>query len=943
MSENNEKSITYIKNDKYLFNIIKIYPVSSTNIEKIGLTIYKKTLEINKLNKDCIDLLLANSSDFKESYANLGFINILGVLCFVYASDNDITEKLILKMDNKPSFRIYRIENFHCFILSSNISSELKKKVRLEFEKIGKFLINEELYFCNSPYKFDLDIPNQLNIFQDNFFKYKLIEKYQYNQGYYPKICEKIITPLVKGFYKRITYNNLFNEKDHVNVVIRYKIYGQNKYLIEVEMFIISNNNQKIFENLFYVYFNESSDKIDFLAKVIDNWNNIVSLIKKKDSNIKSEGLMINLHSNILDDQNEDIKNNNFQEQLKNLTNFEFINLKNAKDSILEKELYNNNIDKLKSIGYNYKYNNIDYNSQNKLLILTGNDFDNLFSLIKIVAYLLYGIYLKSRGFQQSVIDNAKEEISKYFKHFEKKILKQNTQFTKKPNINIVENLEEFKNSIESEKNDIVNNDLMCTENKNDEKVVLVDPLDIIDNIDKINIDEEKKNIESCENKEDIYYIDEDNSKNINIDKIINDINKPQNVVNVIKDNNNSKAITLFIGTFNVNALDSDLIKTTNLAPFLFPEKLKEYFAQSNYPTFYAIGLEETIELNPKNILISPKNKVEIWEERISQELQEKYNYFLYNKDQLVGVLFLFFVKPSEIKYMNNKHMEKLKSGFMGCGNKGCCFLDFEYKGASYGFCSAHLPAGQKQKNFNDRKEVFRDILDFKVSGNEYEFYKNDFFFIFGDLNFRSQTIGLINLQNHIKMILGDSKYNQEGNKKKKNFRFSLDFYINKTKEKPKKKKMDRMCSENVFANKSKNIKTERSRNSYEKDKNKNKSKDKAKDDFDNNEVKEDAMDENIFLQYFFKDFLEEEELKNLKEKELFIYDVDESEISFPPTYKYVKGTNFYNLSKRVPSWTDRILFKKGGKIRTILYDRANIHFSDHKPIIGLFEIDIHE
>lgn len=931
MSENNEKSITYIKNDKYMFNIIKVYSVSSTKTEKIGLTIYKKTLEINKLNKDSIDLLLTNTSDFKESYANLGFINILGVLCFVYASDNDIIEKLILKMDNKPSFKICRIENLHCFILSSNISSDLKKKIKQEFEKIGKFLINEELYFCNSPYRFDLDIPNQLNIFQDNFFKYKLIEKYQYNQDYYPKICETIITPLVKGFFKRISYNNLFNEKDHVNVAIRYKICGHNKYLIEVEMFIISNNNQKIFENLFYVYFNESNDKIDLLTNVIDNWNNIVSLIKTKNSNIKSEGLMINLHSNILDDKNEEIKNNIFQEKLKNLTNFEFINLKNAKDSTLEEEL-NNNIDKLKSIGYNYKYNNIDYNSQNKLLILTGNDYDNLFSLIKIVAYLLYGIYLKSRGFQQSVIDNAKEEISKNFKHFEKKILKNRTQFAKKPSINIVGNFEEFKSSIESEKNDIVNNDLMIMGlgNKKDENVVLVDSLDIIDNIDKINIDEEKKNIESSENK-DIYYIDEDNSNNINIDKIINDVNKPQNVVNTIKDNNNSKIITLFIGTFNVNALESELIKTTNLDPFLFPEKLKDYFTQSNYPTFYAIGLEETIELNPKNILINPKNKVEIWEERISQELQDKYNYFLYNKDQLVGVLFLFFVKSSEIKFMKNKHMEKLKSGFMGCGNKGCCFLDFEYKGASYGFCSAHLPAGQKQKNFNDRKEVFRDILDFKVNGNEYEFYKNDFFFIFGDLNFRSQKIGLINLQNHIKIILGDSKNNQEGYRKKKNFRFSLDFYINKNKEKPKKKKMERICSENVFTNKAKNNKTEGNTNSS------------YKDDFDYNEVKEDAMDENIFLQYFFKDFLEEEELKNLKEKELFIYDVDEGEISFPPTYKYVKGTSFYNLSKRVPSWTDRILFKKGGKIRNILYDRVSIHFSDHKPIIGLFEIDIHE
>ena len=44
MSENDEKTITYIKNDKYLFNIIKIIHYSSTKIEKIGLTIYKKTL-----------------------------------------------------------------------------------------------------------------------------------------------------------------------------------------------------------------------------------------------------------------------------------------------------------------------------------------------------------------------------------------------------------------------------------------------------------------------------------------------------------------------------------------------------------------------------------------------------------------------------------------------------------------------------------------------------------------------------------------------------------------------------------------------------------------------------------------------------------------------------------------------------------------------------------
>ena len=80
-----------------------------------------------------------------------------------------------------------------------------------------------------------------------------------------------------------------------------------------------------------------------------------------------------------------------------------------------------------------------------------------------------------------------------------------------------------------------------------------------------------------------------------------------------------------------------------------------------------------------------------------------------------------------------------------------------------------------------------------------------------------------------------------------------------------------------------------------------------------------------------------------MREKELFIYDVDEADITFPPTYKYTKGTNFYNLSKRVPSWTDRILFKKGEKITSIYYDRVCINFSDHKPIVGLFEINIDE
>jgi hypothetical protein len=36
-------------------------------------------------------------------------------------------------------------------------------------------------------------------------------------------------------------------------------------------------------------------------------------------------------------------------------------------------------------------------------------------------------------------------------------------------------------------------------------------------------------------------------------------------------------------------------------------------------------------------------------------------------------------------------------------------------------------------------------------------------------------------------------------------------------------------------------------------------------------------------------------------------------EITFLPTYKYVKGTNQYDFkSKRMPSWCDRILYSAG-------------------------------
>ncbi|KAG5517864.1 hypothetical protein PMAC_000318 [Pneumocystis sp. 'macacae'] len=67
-----------------------------------------------------------------------------------------------------------------------------------------------------------------------------------------------------------------------------------------------------------------------------------------------------------------------------------------------------------------------------------------------------------------------------------------------------------------------------------------------------------------------------------------------------------------------------------------------------------------------------------------------------------------------------------------------------------------------------------------------------------------------------------------------------------------------------------------------------------------------------------------------------------ESQIIFPPTYKFDNGTNNYNTSEkqRTPSWTDRILYK-GSNLRQLSYNSSPLTFSDHKPVYGHFEASI--
>ncbi|OLY85699.1 Inositol-1,4,5-trisphosphate 5-phosphatase 1 [Smittium mucronatum] len=72
-----------------------------------------------------------------------------------------------------------------------------------------------------------------------------------------------------------------------------------------------------------------------------------------------------------------------------------------------------------------------------------------------------------------------------------------------------------------------------------------------------------------------------------------------------------------------------------------------------------------------------------------------------------------------------------------------------------------------------------------------------------------------------------------------------------------------------------------------------------------------------------------------------------EMQIDFRPTYKFLKGTSDYDTRAdvpRVPSYTDRILYRLGSRKMSVrqvdYYCCETFLFSDHKPVCATFQVD---
>lgn len=92
-----------------------------------------------------------------------------------------------------------------------------------------------------------------------------------------------------------------------------------------------------------------------------------------------------------------------------------------------------------------------------------------------------------------------------------------------------------------------------------------------------------------------------------------------------------------------------------------------------------------------------------------------------------------------------------------------------------------------------------------------------------------------------------------------------------------------------------------------------------------------------------FEILTQNDELLKVMETQQAFHGFDESQIRFPPTYKFLAQTNKYDRqSKRVPSYTDRILFrsKRQRHIQCLIYNwLPQLLSSDHKPVYCLFDV----
>jgi len=891
-----------IKDDKYSLIIIQL--ADSNKKAKKGISIFKKSLEINELNEDNINMVLNKKDKLIYSYANIGFIEISGIKCFMYCSEKDVKEVGVITY-----IKIYQILNISYLILEDMDVDTTSKLINF-FKEHSKGEVNKGLFFGQDVYNMDKSFDvffHRLYEMNKNICHINPNINFCYNNdniSYINKFEIKgFTTNVICGYFIQEIVNTSKKEEFITNLIIKEKeIHNENfiknNELKEIEIILCPNNNiflNQIFHFIFYAFIGYLTD-----AKLVIN-----DLLKKDQSQKRTDNgaiIVIDIDNDLDKNPNEkiDIINKNIEKEMNQILGDKNKYIIIHKNKEIQKTIKSNK-KYFSEIKYNYEFKGDEFilEFQEKQLLIISDSYENMILIVEnILDFIKYQFLDKETELKTKI----KSSIKTMLKSF------QNFTTTKNSNMSNA-----MKLRVEAINEDYLKNKII-----NKQKMKL------------------KRNLELNEKKaeKDINNINNNNEINIQNNDIINNNCDSENIDLKNKINGNKRNFYLYIVTYNTANYNFENSKEELkiLNELLFPKEMEKLYEKKGYPTFYVIGLQEIVKLNTSNVIFDiNKSSSNLWESKITEILLKSYNYTLQYRENMVGILLLIFVKASEAKNIKNMKKSVIKAGFMSAlGNKGYIIYEFKYKEKTFSFGTGHLTAGENDKNFKNRTNLLINILNHKTDKNMNKFCENDFYFLFGDTNFRVKIDKKDFFEHFEKIKDTDIKFrliddsvitnNKPLYELNQKFDLILDKIMRRKRYSRSVKKLDiyQLNSFKNFQNKHDN-----------------------ENDVENlNLIAKRKIDESRYKYFFCKEHLNNDELNGFKNN-LTSYNITENDINFLPTYKYIKGYNYYDLTKRMPAWTDRILYKKTENINCVKYDKINIKISDHRPVYGLFEINV--
>ena len=413
------------------------------------------------------------------------------------------------------------------------------------------------------------------------------------------------------------------------------------------------------------------------------------------------------------------------------------------------------------------------------------------------------------------------------------------------------------------------------------------------------------------------------------------------NLNDLKEDFSNLDKIKVFVGTWNTGNTDPSKNKNLDLDSWLLPKDPKIV------PDLYFIGFQEVVELKASNLIMVTEERqkqiLDEWDFKINFSIQKIGKYKKLVDMNLGGINFYCYVLENKMDKITNLSKKKVKTGYGGTiGNKGSCCINFDYENTNFSIACAHFAAGAN-KNKQRLKEL-NYILDLKLDSffnpEEFENIMKEQF----DLNEQNLEEVMPNNEEDNKIVLKPTLTSTNGN-------FNINQVTNNINEEENNDSTSFKNSDIWILFGDLNFRV----------------------DMEYEEFSEFIKKGNSWSKLIDYDQFTKFKLASLDSMEC----IQEDEIKFPPTYKYIINSNEFDYTpknkniekekdknkkdknsndlqksgkKRNPSWCDRVVYKKnayvtkdGKKIITgIEYNNVmneNFMSSDHRPIYEIFDV----